>query len=139
MRLVWIGSAVWEVLAVADDSGKSVRDELENADPSDTGAERMLATLEMDVPLNGPPFRNRTKCRDLGDEIYEFKEAGRRVLWFYDAGEPVRRRRIICTHGSLKVSKKEFQPEIARARRLRKEYLTAKQENRLAEPTRPEK
>lgn len=133
IRLVLMGRAVWEVLAVADDSGHSVRDGLQAADPSDTAAEQMLATLETDVPLNGPP-RNKRKCRDLGDEIYEFKEPGLRVLWFYDTGEPVRRRRIICTHGSPKVNKKKFQQEKAKAIRIRRAYVAAKATGRLIEP-----
>jgi len=137
MRLVWIGHAVWDVLAVADQAGRSVRDELEGADPSDTAAELMRATLEVDVPLNGPP-RNKRKCRDLGEGVYEFKEWGWRVLWFYDAGEPVRRRRIICTHSTPKLSKKEFKPELVRARRIRKEYIAAKASGQLIEPKKPE-
>ena len=131
MRLVRIGRAVWDVVAIADESGHSVWDELEGADPSDRAAERMRATLETDVPMNGPPRTNRTKCRDLGDGIYEFKEGGWRVLWFYDAGEPVRRRQIVCSHLSPKVAKKEFQQEIARARRMRRDYVMAKLARRL--------
>ncbi|HVT58147.1 MAG TPA: hypothetical protein VHR45_07085 [Thermoanaerobaculia bacterium] len=133
MRLVRIRRAVWDLLAIADEMRHSVWDELEAADPSDTAAERMRATLETDVPLNGPPLMNRTRCRHLGGEIYEFKEHGWRVLWFYDT-KPGQRRRIICTHSSPKVSKKEFQPEIARARRIRKEYVAAKATGRLIEP-----
>lgn len=138
MRLVSMGRAVWHVLAIEDRRGRSVRDDLEAADPSDHGAERMLAALETDVPLNGPPRLNTTRCRDLGDGIFEFKEHGLRVLWFYDTGEPVRSKRIICTHSSPKVSKKEFQPEIARARRIRREYVAAKLAGKLVEPKPPE-
>ena len=140
MRLVWIGHGVWEVLAIADEQGRSVREELEAADNSgDNVAMRMLATLKTDVPLNGPPLMNRTKCRDLGDGIYEFKLPGLRVLWFYDTGHPIQRRCIVCTHSSPKVSKKEFQPEIARARRFRDAYVDAKLSGKLIRPKKPEK
>ena len=132
IRLVRIGRLVWEVVAIADESGQSVWEDLKGADPGDAAAERMRATLETDIPLNGPPRMNRTRCRDLGDEIFEFKERGWRVLWFYGTGEP--RRRIICTHSSPKVSKKKFQPEIAKARRIRNTYLQAKAEGTLKEP-----
>jgi hypothetical protein len=129
---------VWDVLAITEESGGGVWRELQSADLSDGGAERMRATLETDVPLNGPPLMNKTKCRDLGDEIFEFKEGGWRVLWFYDTGEPVKRRRIICSHASRKIHKKEFQKEITRAVRLRQEYMAAKWARRLIEPKNPE-
>jgi site-specific DNA-cytosine methylase len=81
---------------------------------------------------------NRRKCVDLGHGIYELKEWNWRVLWFYDAGEPKHRKRIICTHSSGKVAKKEFQPEIQRARRMREEYMKAKASGHLIEPDKPE-
>jgi hypothetical protein len=137
MCLVWIGCAVWDVLAIEDGSGGSVVAKLEGADPSDGGAIQMRARLETEVPLNGPPFKNRRKCVDLGHEIYELKEWNWRVLWFYDAGAPKARKRIICTHSSNKTSKKEFQPEVLRARRLRDQYLEAKATGQLSEPERP--
>ena len=130
MRLVRIGRVVWDVLAIADESGRSVLDDL-----GLTEAEgRMLATIETDVPLNGPPVGNVTRCKDVGDDILEFKEWGVRVLWFYDAGEPKIRRRIICTHFCPKLSKKEFQQEKERAKRLRRAYIAAKSAGKLVEP-----
>lgn len=134
MRLVRIRHEVWDVLAILDESDNSAWSELETADPSDSGAQRMLITLETEVPLNGPPRMNKTKCRDLGDGIYEFKEPGVRVLWFYDAG-----RTIVCSHVSPKVAKKKFQSEIATATRLRKEYMASKLARTLIVLRRPEK
>lgn len=134
MRLVRIGRAVWDVLAIADASGSSLWDDLQAADPSDRGAELMRATLATHVPLNGPPLKNRNKCRDLGDGIYEFKERGVRVLWFYDTGEPVTRMRIICTHAIPKVTKKKFQQERSKAVRLRQGYVTAKLAGKITDP-----
>jgi len=133
MRLVRLGRAVWDVLAIADKDGGSVRQALHHLRGS-AGVERMLAALEYEVPLNGPPTMNTTRCRTLGERIYEFKETGVRVLWFYDEGEPVRRRCIICTHSSPKVKKKEFQREISKARRMREAYLIAKSTGKLKWP-----
>src|SRR5262249_28191582 len=134
LRLARLGRAVWDVVAIEDREGHSVRDELEAADPGNSSAERMLATLETEVPQNGPPRMNRTRCRDLGDGIFEFKEWGLRVLWFYNTG-----RRIVCTHSCPKLSKKEFQVEKARAQRLRTSYENAKSTGRLVEPEEPKK
>jgi Phage derived protein Gp49-like (DUF891) len=133
MRLVRMGRAVWDVLAIADEGGGSVWQALRHRGES-AGVERLLVTLEHEVPLNGPPTMNTTRCRALGDGIYEFKETGVRVLWFYDEGEPVRRRCIICTHYSPKVKKKEFQREIKKAHQMREAYLLAKATGRLRWP-----
>lgn len=134
MRLVRIRRAVWDVLAIADESGgRSVWDELLAADASDGGAEQMRAALHEHVPLNGPP-KGKNRCRSIGDDIFEFKERGIRVLWFYDAGEPVERWRIVCTHSCPKLNKKKFQQEKARALRIRKTYLEEKAAGRLQQP-----
>jgi phage-related protein len=129
MRIVRLGRAVWHVLAIADELGHSLWDELRAADPSDSAAEQMRATLAIDVPRNGPPLMNKTRCRALGGGIYEFKEPGLRVLWFYDTG-----RRIVCTHACPKLPKKKLQKEMAKARRIRQDYVVAKKEGRLLEP-----
>lgn len=132
MRLVRLGRAVWDVLAIADeDGGGSVRQALHQLG---SAGERMLAALEYEVPLNGPPTMNTTRCRVLGEGIYEFKETGVRVLWFYDEGEPVRRRCLICTHSSPKVKKKEFQKEIRKANQMREAYLIAKARGKIKWP-----
>lgn len=133
MRLVRLGRAVWDVLAIADEEGGSVWQVLQNLREG-AGVERMRVTLEQEVPLNGPPTMNTTRCRALGEGIYEFKETGVRVLWFYDEGEPVRRRCIICTHYSPKVKTKEFQKEISKARRMREAYLIAKSTGKFKWP-----
>ena len=133
MRLVRIGRAVWDVLAITDDLGRSLWDELLSADPSDGGAEQMRAALREHVPRNGPP-KAKSRCRYLGDDIYELKGWGIRVLWFYDAGQPRIRWRILCTHACPKLKKKEFQKEKAKAIRIRTAYLAIKTAGRLPEP-----
>ena len=104
-----------------------------SADPSDGGAEQMRAALRDHVPRNGPP-QGKSRGRYLGDDIYEIKEWGVRVLWFHDAGEPAVRRQIVCTHICGKVNKKKFQQEKDKAVRLRKSYLAAKSAGELQEP-----
>jgi hypothetical protein len=133
MRLVWIGRAAYEVVAIADDSLRSFFDELESADPSDGGAEQMRAALEQDIPRNGRPT-GKSRCRYLGDDIWEFKEWNVRVLWFYDAGEPTVRRRFLCTHYCRKLPKKKFQQEKRKAVRIRRVYLEDKAAGRLPPP-----
>lgn len=135
MRLVWIGKAVWQVLAIADRRRQSVKDEVEALAASEPTAERMLATLEIDVPLNGPPQHNKTKCNSLGDDIFELKENQLRVLWFYDAGEPKTRKRIICTHLFTKKTRKTPPEEKRRAVRFRTSFLNAKSTGMLVVPT----
>jgi len=131
MRLVRVGRAVWDVVAITDGKGGSVLTELDDIDPSYYHAETMRVLIEQYVPRNGPPVHNPLRCRPLGDDIFEFKagpETGPklRVLWFYDAGDPIERRRIVCTHSFLKKTKKTPPAEKARAVRLRGEYLEAK-------------
>jgi len=139
MRLVRIRRAVYDVVAIADDSGHSLWKELKDADPSDSGAEQMRARLKEKVPREGPP-KGQTRCRHVGDDIWEFKERGARgvrVLWFWDAGVPNVRKRILCTHMCAKVNDKEFQREKAKAVRIRRDYLAAKAAGKLKEPEEP--
>ena len=131
MYLKWLGRAVWQVVAVADDRGLSLDQELRSLGRSDSSAEAMLATLEEIVPLHGPPVHNKTKCRPLGNDIFEFKVGRLRVLWFYDAGEPVIRRLIVCSHLFLKQSRKTPRREIDKAAVTREAYLEAKRRGDL--------
>lgn len=133
MRLVRIRRAVYDVVAVADHSGRSPWADLQSADPSDGGAVQMRAALREHVPLNGPP-RGKSRCRYVGDDIWEFKEWGVRVLWFYDAGQPKFPRRIVCTHACGKLNKKEFQREKAKAIRIRGDYMALKADGKLPQP-----
>ena len=133
MRLVRIRRAVYDVVAVADDSGRSFWADLQSADPSDGGAMQMRAALKEHVPLNGPP-RGRSRCRYVGDDIWELKEWGVRVLWFYDAGQPKFPKRIVCTHSCGKLNKKEFQREKAKAARIRRDYMELKAAGKLPQP-----
>lgn len=133
MRLVRIRRAVYDVVAVADDEGRSFWAALLVTDPSDGGAVQMRAALKEHVPLNGPP-RGKSRCRNVGDDIWEFKEWGIRVLWFYDAGQPKVAKRIVCTHSCGKLNQKEFQREKKKAIRIRRDYLALKVNGKLPEP-----
>lgn len=134
MRLVRIRLAVYDVVMIADASGGNLWSELKkDADRGDSGAKQMRTRLKEKVPRDGPP-RGKTRCRNVGDDIWEFKEWGVRVLWFWDAGLPNVRRRIICTHTCAKVKDAEFQREKAKAVRIRREYLVAKAAGKLRDP-----
>jgi hypothetical protein len=133
MRLVRIGRAVYDVVAIADNFGDGLWDELKRADPSDGGSTQMRGRLRENVPRDGPP-RGKKRCRNIGDDIWEFKEWGVRVLWFYDAGDPKVRRRIVCTHTCAKVNDREFQQEKAKAVRIRRDYIALKTAGKLKEP-----
>jgi Phage derived protein Gp49-like (DUF891) len=127
MRLVRIGRATWEVLAIEDEDGKSLWDELtEASNGGDSAAIQMRARLKTKVPESGPPRMNKTQSRSLGDDIYEFKEGGWRVLWFYYG-----RKTVICTHSCGKLNQKKFQKEIKKAIRILQAFIAAKSEDDL--------
>lgn len=66
--------------------------------------------------------KNKKQCREIGDDIYEFKASnGARVLWFYDEGSV-----IICSHGFVKKSQKTPKPEKERAIKIRQLYFEEK-------------
>ncbi len=89
--------------------------ESQNKDEADS----MLALLNW-TAQSGPP-RNKEKCRNVGDGIYEFKAKGLRICWFYDAG-----RMIICSHGFCKGTQKVQNRELSQGRKTRDEYFAAK-------------
>jgi len=60
---------------------------------------------------------NPTHFKWLDRPVAELKISGRRLLCFEHAGD------WYLTHGCDKVKKKQFQLEIARAQRIREEYL----------------
>jgi phage-related protein len=131
MRLVRVAKVVWDVVAITGEAGGNVLSELEAIDPSyRRHVENMRVMIEQYVPRNGPP-RNKLKCSPLGDDIFEFKAGPKkgkklRVLWFYDAGDPIIRYRILCTHLFLKQTRTTPPDEKDRAVEKRKEYIQAK-------------
>lgn len=88
---------------------------------NDTDSEAMVNELEK--TSNHGPSRNVQKFRYLkgaGEGLVEFKaRGGSRILAFMDQN----RRRIICTHGIPKLKKRRFDREIAKAHRVRNDYL----------------
>ena len=131
MRLVRIRRVVWDVIAIADDNGHHVMDELAAIDPSYRHAETMRALISEHVPRNGPPRHNELRCKPIGDDILEFKTGPRRgrklrVLWFYDEGHV-----IVCTHSLMKDTAKTPREEKDRAIRMRSAYFDAKHRNAL--------
>jgi phage-related protein len=131
MRLVRLGRVVWDVIAIAEDNGRHIMDELAAIDPSYKHAETMRVLISEFVPRNGPPRHNELRCKPLGDDIFEFKAGPKhgkklRVLWFYDAGHV-----ILCTHSFMKDTAKTPREEKDRAIRMRSAYFEAKNRNAL--------
>ena len=74
---------------------------------------------------NFPTYENKQNFKHVGHGIYEFKRPGLRLYEFYDEiGDE--RQLILCTNGGSKNTKKEQQADIARAKSLQQQYLTAK-------------
>ena len=89
--------------------------------------EELLALLTF-TANQGPPA-NDTKFKHLtGTEgLFEFKTSGGlRVFCFWDEGSL-----IICTHGMVKKSNKADPAEIQRAKKMKKDYETAKKKGEL--------
>ena len=62
------------------------------------------------------PHPSVTKCRVLGDGIYELKEGAYRIMFFY-----LGKGRVVLTHGFKKQSGPRFKEQKDRARRLKTE------------------
>lgn len=87
-----------------------------------------LGALLTETANEGPP-NNEQKFKDLPGTsgLCEFKTSGGlRLLCFWDDGSL-----IICTHGYLKGSQKAPKREIARAERLKRDYIEAKKKGTL--------
>ena len=74
------------------------------------------------VAEDGPP-RNVQQNRKLDRDIWELKSDQTRLLYFTEG-----RRVIILTHGFLKKQQKLPRRELERARRLRDQYLSERQQ-----------
>jgi phage-related protein len=131
MRLVRIGKAQWEVLAVVDSRGHcQVLDFLKELGPGLFAVQRVLVRLLREQwPEEGPPTHNPQLCKSLGEGIFELRRQPKgpklRLLFFYDEGY-----RIVFTNA---FSKAETTPqaEIELARRLKEQYCMAKRLRRL--------
>lgn len=135
MRLVEAGKKVWEVLAVAfGPNALTVIDELRAMQAEYRHAEEMLALIEEYVPASGPP-KNTHRCSFLWDDIHQLKVGPKRgkklrVLWFYDEGLPVVRRRIICTSAFYKRDETS-RADVKTASDVLAEYIAAKASGKL--------
>ena len=130
MRLGRIKKAVWDVLAVLDDRGECVLDQLEVLEPEmPTHVQAIYEMLFDRVPDYGPTREavGRYGSRSLGDGIFEFRRGPRtgakiRVAWFH--GVPPHLKTIICTDA---FKKREQTPSAERQRAidLRTAYVVA--------------
>jgi phage-related protein len=130
MELVRIGrpSSRFKVLATCDARGDCpVLDFLEKLDKSEAKLRNaVLAFLRERVAEHGPPTYEE-QCRELKDNIFEFKKGPIRILWFWDVDQM-----ILCTHAFRKKTQKTPPGEIDRAKLVRDNYQVAKQDKNLA-------
>ena len=84
---------------------------------------RLMAIIETGARSGPWEIRDETKCRELRDDIYEFKLPGGklRIFWFYEP-DPGKGRRVILTHGWLKDGDRELGNQIRSARALLDQY-----------------
>lgn len=119
LELLWMGDA-WPGLTIYGMPGvakfiEAVADE-DDADAID-------AMFEY-VGRNGPP-RIKTKCRSLGDAIFELKPGAVRLPFFYAEN---RRATIIITQGFMKQCRKTPPREKHFAQQQRSSYFAALRE-----------
>ena len=122
MKLRCVQRGIWTVLAICDDRGgclvQELIDHLETDSRSDY--DQVMAQLRW-AAANGPP-RNYKKSRPLADRIFELKtRGGIRIPDFYDQD-----RLVICTEALRKPKKTEMRAVITRALAAREGYFEAK-------------
>jgi hypothetical protein len=122
MKLRCVQRGIWTVLAICDDRGgclvQELIDHLETDSRSDY--DQVMAQLRW-AAANGPP-RNYKKSRPLADRIFELKtRGGIRIPYFYDQD-----RLVICTEALRKPKKTEMRAVITRALAAREGYFEAK-------------
>jgi len=122
MKLRCVQRGIWTVLAICDDRGgclvQELIDHLETDSRSDY--DQVMAQLRW-AAANGPP-RNYKKSRPLADRIFELKtRGGIRIPYFYDQD-----RLVICTEALRKPKKTEMRAVIMRALAAREGYFEAK-------------
>ncbi|SEI99350.1 Phage derived protein Gp49-like [Azotobacter beijerinckii] len=92
-----------------------------------SNADGILAMMEAHSE-HGPEHFNTSQCHyvDQKEQIYEYIKGRLRLFWFEDDD-----RVVVCTHGIVKKDQKTPKRDIERAKRVKADYLQAKQENRL--------
>lgn len=127
MKLVRIGRAQWDVLAVLDQRDRC--QVLDFLDGRSTAQRFFLRFLRTRLPVEGPPAHNTDLCKPLGGGIFEFRRQPKgpklRVLFFYDDGC-----RIVCTNAFHKAERTP-RAEVELARDLRRKYFRARLLGRL--------
>lgn len=87
----------------------------------------IVAMMEMHSEHGSAEF-NTKQCHyvDQGEEIYEYIKGRLRFFWYEDED-----RIVICTHGIIKKDQKTPKREIDKAIRIKKAYLSAKENGDL--------
>ena len=109
----------FEIYAIASRGEKSIVQEFIDEDLEEAERKQIVKSIVLAADY-GPPVHNREKSLAIAGEtnLYELKEGRVRVMYFY-GGKGV----IVLTHGFLKNTGPPAQNDIARAKRLRDQYL----------------
>lgn len=126
MTLWRVRKAAWDVLALCGPRGDCLLLEFLTGLEAHLEADgRAMLRLLAFVAEQGPP-RNVETSHKIAGEIWELIAGRLRVLWFYDEG-----RRVVCSHGFLKRTRKTPVAELDRAKAAYEGYRVAKRSRTL--------
>lgn len=133
MRLKPIRKDKWAILAPLDDDGNCpLLQSFTKLQENNKGAMANLAASLKRVAESryGPSVLSveRSHYVDKKNKIYEFVAGNMRLLWFQS---PAEQRIIICSHLFMKKTQKAPSGEVAKALKLKEDYLTAFQKGQL--------
>jgi hypothetical protein len=128
MRLVLVHDKRWRVAALAEPAAIPALDFLMEAPADFRGSAKGMWALFDRYAEGGRQKLTAELFHEASrnDEIWEFIKGRLRVYCFIDDGALV-----LLTHGAIKKTRKADGSEVARAVRLRNEYVAAKQSGDL--------
>jgi hypothetical protein len=109
-------------------NGKDLSDKfLKKLQRDDSRKEKQMAARIAFV-ANLPSYQNDENFKHVGEGLYEFKRPGLRLYAFYDQFDDLddKHQLILCSNGGTKNTKREQQSDIARAKSIKQQYLSAK-------------
>jgi phage-related protein len=126
MKLCTVAQVYWTVLAVCSNRGEcQLLEFLGGLDARAWHESKHMLVLIARTAEYGPSS-NGQLCSSLGDDIYELRKSGLRVLFFYDMEHT-----IICTHAYKKRGSKLGHGQKSRALAARAAYFDAKRAGKL--------
>lgn len=122
LQTLYVGS-VKRVVALVIDGRNPVLEFFEDHESSNPNQLAQLRARYESV-ADASHFRNTEVFKPLGDGIFEFRtRRGLRLYAFHDEGHV-----IIATNGGGKNTRKEQNADIRKARQLKNDYFSAKQQ-----------